>query len=193
MTGIVLIGGESRRFGQDKVIARIGEKRLIELVLGVIQPLFAEIILIGHKREGFEELEIVEDLIPGCGPMGGIYTALCVADSPSCFVFAADMPNLNAGLIQYMLSLAQDYDVIIPAWSKGIEPLHAIYRKNILPVLALHIRRRWLKIERFLAQVSVQRVDEETITAYGWPEVIFANINTPHDFSLISKQRSPKK
>jgi molybdopterin-guanine dinucleotide biosynthesis protein A len=41
--------------------------------------------------------------------------------------------------------------------------------------------------------VSVQRVDEETITAYGWPEVIFANINTPHDFSLISKQRSPKK
>jgi molybdopterin-guanine dinucleotide biosynthesis protein A len=193
MTGIVLIGGESRRFGQDKVIARIGEKRLIELVLGVIQPLFAEIILIGHKREGFEELEIVEDLIPGCGPMGGIYTALCVADSPSCFVFAADMPNLKAGLIQYMLSLAQDYDVIIPAWSKGIEPLHAIYRKNILPVLALHIRRRWLKIERFLAQVSVKRVDEETITAYGWPEVIFANINTPHDFSVISKQRRTQK
>jgi molybdopterin-guanine dinucleotide biosynthesis protein A len=193
MTGIVLIGGESRRFGQDKVIARIGEKRLIELVLGVIQPLFAEIILIGHKREGFEELEIVEDLIPGCGPMGGIYTALCVARSPSCFVFAADMPNLNAGLIQHMLSLAQDYDVIIPAWSKGIEPLHAIYRKNILPVLSLYIRRRWLKIERFLAQVSVKRVDEETITAYGRPEVIFANINTPYDFSVISKQSSTQK
>lgn len=68
MTGIVLIGGRSRRFGTDKVMARMGEKKLIERVTDIIAPLFSEIILIGHVREGLEGFHIVEDLTPGRGP-----------------------------------------------------------------------------------------------------------------------------
>ena len=58
MTGIVLIGGRSRRFGTDRWP---GWGKLIERVTDIIAPLFSEIILIGHVRR-LEGFHIVEDL-----------------------------------------------------------------------------------------------------------------------------------
>ncbi|HQP30898.1 MAG TPA: NTP transferase domain-containing protein, partial [Deltaproteobacteria bacterium] len=76
MTGVILMGGKSRRFGQDKVMATIGDKPLIEHVIEAIAPLMEDIILIGPARPGMRGVRRVDDLIPDCGPMGGIYTAL---------------------------------------------------------------------------------------------------------------------
>lgn len=187
MTGVVLIGGKSRRFGQDKVLAQVRTKRLVEHVIEVIEPLFEEVIFIGHKRDDLENLRIFEDIIPGCGPMGGIYTALSVAKTRHCFVFAADMPNLNQGFIRFMIARAADQDVIIPAWSNGIEPLHAIYNRSILPLLPPYLEKGWLKIERFLEQLTVDQIGEDRIREFGDPDTMFANINTPQDVTRVRR------
>lgn len=186
MTGIVLIGGKSRRFGKDKVIARVGEKTLVEHVTDIITPLFDEVILIGHKRDRLEPFKIVEDVLPGCGPLGGIYTALSVSPTPQCFVFAADMPNLNSDLIRYMISIANDHDAVIPLWSMGREPLHAIYNKRLLPQVKSLLDRKILRIFELLKNADTLVVPEETIRTFGDPKMIFANINTLQDITHLS-------
>ena len=187
MTGIVLIGGKSTRFGNDKVVASVGNKLLIQHVIDVIEPMFDEVILIGHKREDLNTFTIVEDIRPGCGPLGGIYTALNAAGTPRSFVFAADMPNLDQRFISYMISCAGDHDVTIPVWSKGREPLHAIYHKRILPVVKTLLDNNMFKIYNLLSKVDTLTISEDTIRQFGRPEAMFANINTLHDVENMTR------
>jgi len=181
MTGIILVGGKSSRFGRDKVITPIGDKPLIEHVMDVIRPIFDEVILIGHTRDNLDTFTIQKDIMPGLGPLGGIYTALNVSKTPYCFVFAADMPNLNRGLIEHMGSKAEDQDVILPVWSMGREPLHAIYNRRVIPIIKELLEKNNLKVFNLLSRVNTMKITEDTIRSYGDPEVIFANINTIHD------------
>lgn len=122
MTGVVLVGGKSRRFGRDKVLSEFKGTPLLDHVVGVLRPLFDEVILVGHRRKGLERHRVFEDIRPGCGPLGGIYTALHATSAEHCFVCAADMPHMNPGFISHMTSLADDHDIILPVWSKGREP-----------------------------------------------------------------------
>jgi len=187
MTGIILIGGKSTRFGKDKVVAQLGDKLLIEHVIEVIGPLFDEVLLIGHKRDDLHDFTIIEDLRPGCGPLGGIYTALSSANTPYSFVFAADMPNLNKELISHMISSVNDHDVVLPVWTQGREPLHAIYHKRVLPVIKSLLDADTFKIFNLLSKVHTLTIPEKTIRNFGRPEEIFANINTINDIHRVSQ------
>jgi len=186
MTGVVLIGGKSKRFGRDKVLSQFKGKPLIEHVVTTIQPLFDEIILIGHKRKGLETFRVAEDIRPGCGPLGGIYTALSVTDAEYCFVCATDMPNLSSGLISHMISQTDDHDIVMPMWSKGREPLHAIYRRSLIPYAASLLDQNILKIFSLIEKADTLFIPEETIRMFGDPSVLFSNINTQHDMSRIT-------
>ncbi len=186
MTGVVLIGGKSERYGSDKVLSQFKGKPLIGHVVDTIQPLFDEIILIGHKRKDLENFRVVEDIRPGCGPLGGIYTGLMATDAEYCFVCAADMPNLNAGLISHMISQAYGHDIVMPMWSKGREPLHAVYRRSIISAIAALLDRKILKIFSLIEQTDTLFVPEETIRKYGDPAVLFSNINTQRDLRHIT-------
>ncbi len=180
-TGIVLIGGRATRFGSDKVITPIGDRPLIEHILEVIRPIFAEILLVGHPRDELTGYRVVEDLLPHSGPLGGLYTALSTITTPYGFVFAADMPNLSRAFIEYMLACSGQHDIIIPVWSKGREPLHALYHRDLRPAAHELISRGALRIFDLMQGASTLTIPEETIRSYGRPEVMFANINTPHD------------
>jgi molybdopterin-guanine dinucleotide biosynthesis protein A len=192
MTGIVLIGGKSKRFGSDKVLTTMGHKPLIEHVVDLIRPLFDEIILVGHAREGLEKYRVEEDIVPGCGPLCGIFTALCVAGKDSCFVFAADMPNLNRDFISFMISELDNHDIVIPVWSKGREPLHAIYHTRIIPVVASLLDQKDFKIFSLIEKTDTLFITEDTIRTFGDPLKMFANINTPDDLDLMTPFPSPR-
>jgi len=185
MTGVILMGGKSRRFGQDKVMTTVGDKPLVEHVIEAIAPLMQTILLVGPARPGMRDLRRVDDLIPGLGPMGGIYTALKIAQTGFCFVFAADMPAIHTGLVAYMQSLAEEQDVIVPAWSGGLEPLHAIYNRRMLAVFEPLVQARKLRIDRSFDQAVLRKVTEQELRRFGDPQRLFANINTPQDIGCI--------
>ena len=191
VTGIVLIGGRSKRFGKDKIFAPINGEPITKKVIDVIQGVFEEVILIGQQRDGLNTLEVkvIADIIPNCGPLGGIYTALKAAKNNYIFVFAADMPFLDIKFIKYMVSLAGKHDIIMPVWNKGIEPLHAIYNKGLIPIIASLLDRKLLKIAKLIDRedVSVLKVAEDQIRASGEPERMFLNINTPADLETIPR------
>jgi molybdenum cofactor guanylyltransferase len=187
MTGIVLIGGRSTRFGSDKVLTRFKGKNLVEHVVEQISPLFDEVVLIGHRRKGLEAFRVEEDIYPGCGPLGGIYTALTVSATPLCFVFATDMPNLDEGFIRFMIDAARNHDIVIPCWSKGREPLHAIYHKRVLPKVKDLLDRKSLRVFNLLPSADTLVIPEEDIRRYQDPEIIFSNINTILDRDHLTR------
>ena len=192
MTGIVLIGGKSKRFGRDKVLITMGHKTLIKHVVDLINPLFDEIILVGHRRKGLEKYRVVEDIRPGCGPLCGIYTALNVTKGDSCFVFAADMPNLNRDFITFMISQLDGHDVVMPIWSKGREPLHAIYHKRILPATTSLIEQNDFRIFSLVDKVDTLFIPEDVIRSFGDPLKMFSNINTPYDLDIMASPPSTR-
>jgi molybdopterin-guanine dinucleotide biosynthesis protein A len=188
ITAAVLTGGKSKRFGRDKVVEPLGGVMLVERVLAVLRGIFQEVILIGHERKEIEGYESIPDIMPGCGPLGGIYTALASSTNPYCFIFAADMPNLSSGLINYMAGLREKADVIIPRMPKGLEPLHAVYSKRIEVSVRKKLKSKELRILPLIESVSVFEVDISLIARFGDPHTIFANINKASDMTSGGEQ-----
>ena len=78
--GIILAGGKSSRFGEDKSIAKLGDKTLLDHTINKIEKEFTEILVISNNKEfNFKnnKIHVVEDCIEGqLGPLVGILTAM---------------------------------------------------------------------------------------------------------------------
>ena len=77
--GVVLAGGKSQRFGEDKCQVKLGDKLLIDYILSEIIDEFKEVLLISNnkiKYNNSNKISLVEDLKKGLGPLGGILTAM---------------------------------------------------------------------------------------------------------------------
>jgi molybdopterin-guanine dinucleotide biosynthesis protein A len=77
--GVVLAGGKSQRFGEDKCQVKLGDKLLIDYILSEIIDEFKEVLLISNnkiKYNNSNKISLVEDTKKGLGPLGGILTAM---------------------------------------------------------------------------------------------------------------------
>jgi len=77
--GVVLAGGKSQRFGEDKCQVKLGDKLLIDYILSEIIDVFKEVLLISNnkiKYNNSNKISLVEDTKKGLGPLGGILTAM---------------------------------------------------------------------------------------------------------------------
>ena len=78
--GIILAGGKSSRFGEDKSTAKLGNKTLLDHTVSKIQNEFNEILVISNNKEfNFKnnKIHVKEDCIEGqLGPLIGILTAM---------------------------------------------------------------------------------------------------------------------
>jgi len=77
--GVVLAGGKSQRFGEDKCQVKLGDKLLIDYILSEIIDEFKEVLLISNNKIKYNysnKISLVEDTKKGLGPLGGILTAM---------------------------------------------------------------------------------------------------------------------
>jgi len=77
--GVVLAGGQSKRFGQDKSQVQLGGKILIDYILLEILDQFNEILIISNNDIKFlnsKKITKIEDYKKDLGPLGGVLTAL---------------------------------------------------------------------------------------------------------------------
>jgi molybdopterin-guanine dinucleotide biosynthesis protein A len=183
MVGVVLVGGESRRYGRNKALELFQGERLIDRQVRTVGTLFSEVLVITNDPERYLHLDvtIVRDVIPGQGPLGGIYTGLLFAQGKSVFVTACDMPFVQPAVVRRMLQLATDYDVIVPEKTEGLEPLHAIYSSRCLPHIEKMLDHGTLQVITFFPAVKVYRLSSEEIGQLDPQGLSFFNINTPND------------
>ena len=77
--GVVLAGGKSQRFGQDKSQVKLRGKLLIDYVLNEIVNEFDETLIIANESINFmqsKKISITKDFQSGLGPLGGVLTAM---------------------------------------------------------------------------------------------------------------------
>jgi len=110
VASIILAGGKSLRLGRNKALETLNGKSLIEHVIERLRPLSSQLLIVTSQE--FElpiacRAEMLVDIYPGSGPLGGIYTGLRASRSSSSIVVACDMPFLNTELLGYMIGLSR--------------------------------------------------------------------------------------
>ncbi|UCG94027.1 MAG: molybdenum cofactor guanylyltransferase [Candidatus Aerophobus sp.] len=183
MVAIILSGGNNRRMLHNKAFLQMGQKSIIEREIEVLSTLFSRIIVVTNTPENHEHLRVslVSDVVPGKGPLGGIYSGLMASKDKYNFVVSCDLPFLNAGLISYMIELTEGHDIVVPRLNGLVEPLHAIYSKHCLIPIKRQLDRNELKIQSFLDEVKVRYIRESEIKKYDPKGIAFFNVNTEED------------
>ena len=77
--GVVLAGGKSQRFGQDKSQVKLNGKILIDYILSEIIDEFKEILIVTNQSISFmssKKITVIEDFKKGLGPLGGVLSAM---------------------------------------------------------------------------------------------------------------------
>ena len=77
--GVVLAGGKSQRFGEDKSQVKLGDKLLIDYILSEILDEFNEVLVVSNNLINFKESEkisLIKDFKKDLGPLGGVLTAM---------------------------------------------------------------------------------------------------------------------
>jgi len=165
VTGILLVGGASTRFGSPKALARIEGETLAERAWRTLGDACDERIAVG---KGDEELPfpVLADGVEERAAIHGLVAGLRAARTDVCVVVPVDMPHITAGALRALAVACRD--AAVPQTG----PLPGAYRKSALPAL----RSGELSIRRAIAGLDVAVVDLD--------ESLLGNVNTPQDLEL---------
>jgi len=192
-TGVILAGGQNKRFGgQNKAFIRIGEKRIVDHLMDLFGRLFDQLVLVTNDPAAYTDVDalIVTDHYPKRSSLNGLHAGLFAAAHETAFFVACDTPFARESLIRCVLDhMEPKADIVIPSTSAGFEPLFAVYRKSCLPAMAQQLERDRLKIQGLFRKVRVKAVDEAELRRAD-PELIsFFNVNTPEDLTRAERLR----
>ncbi len=193
MTAIVLAGGKSRRMGFNKAFLQYGDKTFIEHQIDRLKKIFDEIIISANDADIYARLNlpVVPDIMPGKGPLGGICAGLIRSTSSHAFVIACDMPFIHERIILHLKDQIDDYDVVVPQTSRGLEPLHAFYSKNCIQPIYRCLNEGRLRIIDFFREVKVRIVDEQELKGLDVSTQSLTNLNTPEEYQKYCDDKKP--
>jgi molybdopterin-guanine dinucleotide biosynthesis protein A len=187
LTIVIQAGGKSTRMGADKGLLPFLGTPLVKLLTDRFIPLADELVVITNNPGEYQflGLPLHEDCIPDRGALGGLYTALKVAKFSRVAVIAADMPFASTDLINSILKILDQTGAaaVIPSTDGGLEPLHAVYNREIcLPLIKNAIDRDLWKMSSWHHQAELKILTKQETRELISSDYIFWNINTPEDF-----------
>ncbi len=181
VTGIILAGGKSRRFGSDKALFEHQGKKLIEYSIAALEPLCGQILLSTNEPEKytFTGLPTVADLFPGCGPVAGIHACLEQSLSEHHLVIGCDLPWLNTRLFDFILQNSHNFQVVMPRHKGFKETMASYYHKSCSAALEKALLEKRYRI--FDAILSLKTFYPEIDNENFYTEKLFSNINYRKD------------
>jgi molybdopterin-guanine dinucleotide biosynthesis protein A len=198
MKALILAGGKSSRMGQDKASLKIGGITQLDRILGLVRPLTENIFLsVAHAsskvQSSTSQVEILPDLEPSPGPLGGLQAAFHQDANSDWLVLACDLPLIQKEDLQ---SLVDHHDSSLDATSflnpldNHPEPLCALYSPSASPKLNARIEQNKRCARRFLASLS--RTDltpshPNSLLNLNRPEIL-AELEHLHQHGAIEKE-----
>lgn len=195
ITCTVLNGGQSRRFGSPKFLARIGGLTLLERAIILAGSIGAETILAGTQPTDSLplNLKIVPDYLLNSGPAAGIAAALGYIKTEWLAVIPVDMPFLNKLIYQELFNQKLDALIIAARSRSGLEPLVSIWNRQIHQTLQTWLRDGGRSLHHFFySDFPEQKFREIEFLAdtFYQPVECFTNINYSAD--LLRVESSPR-
>lgn len=186
ITGIVLAGGRSSRFGSNKAMAVWDEHTLLQRVLDLISPFCREVFIGGDYPEyAMVKARTLPDLIPGLGPLGGIYTAMENVDSPYFLFLTCDMPLMKATLLERLLSEEPVKDITVWEQPDGeLQLFPLLLSRDLLPLVKWKVRQNTLSVRSLLMEATSRFIP----ICHG-EEPSFLNVNRREDLEELLKYK----
>ena len=134
-------------------------------------------------------LQMMSDLAPGRGALGGLYTALSAAQYPIVAVVACDMPFASPEIIAAARNILETgYDAVVPKTARGAEPFHAVYRRETcLPAIQESLEGNAWRADSWYPQVRIQYFPQEEMRRLDPRGLAFLNVNDPEELAQAEK------
>jgi len=198
LSAAILAGGQARRYGgRDKGALLVYGRSIRERQLEALAGVASDILIVGMSgpvRQGSDSdsrgltpqtpqtsVRFVADRVPGCGPLGGLHTALLESAFDVTLVVACDMPYVSAPLLAHLAARARDADAAVPRTERGYHPLCAAYGRACIEAVARRLTDGRLKMIDLFEDLRVQVVGVEELQAFGDVRQLLANVNSPAD------------
>ncbi|WP_304090812.1 molybdenum cofactor guanylyltransferase, partial [Methanobrevibacter gottschalkii] len=174
---IILCGGQSRRMGQDKGSMIIQDKPMIKHILSTLNHHIDEAIIVLNDKSRVDrysefinsndysyQITFLEDKIKNKGPLPGIMTGLGKINSNYALVLPCDSPYVSEKYIETIFSqIDVNYQAIVPYHDetnrlKTSEPLHSIYKKEIIADIEKLVNDDILHIKGLIEKIDTKFV-----------------------------------
>ncbi len=175
---VVLAGGRSSRMGTDKADLKFHGTTFLELQLKKGQRLGISDILVSGYRGSLPGVPIVEDRLPGRGPLGGMEACLRRAKGDRVLVLGVDVPLVPVSELKALIDKSGEDGpaAVILKHGEKEEPLIGVYRRNLADALLRELSEGKGSVFAFLKHIGYGVYES------GAPDRCFANINSPEDF-----------
>ena len=191
--GIILAGGRSQRFGEDKSQVKLDGKILIDHILNEISDEFKEILIVSNNQIKFkhsDNISMIRDLKKDQGPLGGILSAMkWIKEKRKNYkwisTFPVDTPFFKKEILQNFLheiNLEESKLFFIKS-NNTVHNIFGIWSIDLMEKLEEDLNNGDRKVESWANSVGAKVISMEFIN-----EDPFFNINTKEDLEKAQKK-----
>ena len=172
LTGVLLVGGASTRFGSPKALARLGDETLSARAWRTLGEACDDRLAVGKRGDGLElPFELVDDRSETRAALAGIVAGLRAARGRVAVMLPVDTPLVTADLLRELAAACAD------AADPTAAPLPAAYARSALPVLERRLHEGRLALHEALDELDTRRIEVD--------EALLANVNTPDELRRL--------
>jgi molybdopterin-guanine dinucleotide biosynthesis protein A len=172
LTGVLLVGGASTRFGSPKALAMLDGQTLAERAWRLLGETCDERLAVGKRDDALDlPFELLDDGTDVRAPIAGVVAGLRAATYDVVVVIPVDVPLLSAAAVLELAAACRD------AAMPPSGPLPGAYRRTALPALELALAENRLSLRDAIAtlDVAIVELDAGQLT----------NVNTPDDVQRL--------
>jgi molybdopterin-guanine dinucleotide biosynthesis protein A len=193
--GVVLAGGNSRRFGREKAFGDLGGESIIAHVIALFKPQVGRLIINANgdpaRFEGFGlPIEADRDH-PGLGPLSGLLAAFdwAAQHAPGATAIAtvsSDVPFLPADLVERLVQEGSGGAAIAKSGNRR-HPTIAVWPIAVRDAVEDALSQQSLSIDGFARSLDAIAVEFPMREVGGEALDPFFNINTPDDLAAARR------
>ena len=169
LTGVLLVGGASTRFGSPKALIELGGETLAERGRRVLAEACDEVLVVGKPGE------LPFDVVPDAGevraPIAGVVGGLRAAAHDVCVFLPVDCPRMTAAALRRLGDACRD--AAVPPTG----PLPGAWATSALPLLEARLANGPYALYRTYEELDVATVDLDP--------ALVADVDTPGDLDML--------
>jgi molybdopterin-guanine dinucleotide biosynthesis protein A len=168
LTGVLLVGGASRRFGSPKALARLGDETLAERGWRLLGEACEERLAVGKAADALPlPFPLRDDGTDVRAPIAGVVAGLRAASNDLCVFLPVDCPHATPELLLRLADAAAD--AAVPQTG----PLPGAFRKRALPSLERRLAAGELALRDAISELDAVVVEADP--------ALLVNVNEPAD------------
>jgi molybdenum cofactor guanylyltransferase len=190
--GVVLAGGKSQRFGEDKSQVKLANNLLIDYILSEVIDEFKELLIISNNTIEFqksEKISVIKDFKKDLGPLGGVLSAMkWIKDNDKDYqwisTFPTDSPFFKKQILKdFYKSIKHEESKLFFIKSNNTRHnIFGLWSLDLIDKLEEDLDRGERKVEFWADSVGVKTVNME----FEKNDPFF-NINTKEDLEKAKK------